>query len=165
MKESSALADKGYAEGWFYLGWLHNKGLGVPENHSMAETCYKNAVERGNLEALISLGRLYKDNGSAKESFGCFLSAANSGYLPGVYWAGRAYLYGEGTEKDLVRAKKYLTLAADKGHVYARVEYCRAQIHGVYGWLQRIAGLFGLFKAIILGWRTIRSDPYGDRVR
>ena len=165
MREFSGLAEKGHSRAWLYLGWLHNKGLGTPINYSKAEVCYKNAISLGNVDALIPLGRLYKKSASAEKSFGCFLSAASKGNLSGIYWVGRSYLYGNGVEKDMEKAKTYLKTAMKKGHVYARLDYRAAQIRGSFGGWQRIAGLLGSFKAIVMAIIVHRTDPYGDRIR
>jgi TPR repeat protein len=165
LTEFSAMAEKGHSDAWLNLGLLHKKGLGVPQDNSKAEIYCKKAIELGSVDALIRLGRMYKDSGASQEAFACFLQAADKGYLPGFFWVGRAYLTGFGTEKDIEKGKVYLRTAMDRGHVLARTEYCRAQIRGDFGSVQRVAGFFGIFKAITATVKALGSDPYGDRVR
>ena len=164
LKEFSALAEKGDTLAWVYLGLLHKQGFGVPQDYGKAEMCFNHAIELGDVFALVKLGRLYSIRGTEEKAFDCFLKASDRGNLPGMYWTGRAYLHGFGTKKDIEKAKQYLIMAMDRGHVYARMEYSAAQTKGFFGALQIIPGLFGVVKAGLVFVKTFRSDPHGERV-
>lgn len=165
LSRFSALAERGDANAWNHLGWLHMRGLGVPRNDSKAELCYSRAIELGNIDALFSLGRLHLRNRAAQKAFFYFLEAAENGSLPGTLWVGRLYLRGLGTEKDLMKAKAYLKKAAEQGHIQARLDYCAAQAKGMFGNAQRVAGIYGLAMAIPTLIKLAHSDPYGLRMR
>lgn len=164
-KELPALAEKGYPEAWLYLGWMHDKGLGVPVSYAEAETCYNKSASLGSVEALYYLGRLHKENGAAEKSFDSFLKAVNMGYLPAIYWVGRAYLKGDGVGRDVEKAKVYIKKAVDAGNLNARLQYSRAQLLGVFGQGQRLSGLFGFVKAFASFARTDYSEPHSDRLK
>lgn len=164
LREFLVMSEKGHSYAWLSLGFMHKEGLGVLQDYSKAEIYYKHAIALGNVDALIKLGRLYKVSGEDEKAFECFLKAAEKGYLPGYFWSGRSYLLGFGTPKNIEQAKAYLRTAIDRGHVNARMEYCRGQIRGDFGRAQRVVGLFGVFKAIFMMVRTLGSDPYGERV-
>lgn len=166
LTEYSVLAEKGHPHAWIYLGLLHKQGFGVPQDYSKAQLCFNHAIALGDVFALVKLGRLYNEkvNGAAEKAFDCFLNAANKGNLSGIYWTGRAYLRGRGTKKNIEKAREYLTTAIGRGHVYARMEYCAAQSKGIYGPGQIIAGLFGVFKTIVVMIKILRSDPHGERL-
>lgn len=53
-------AQDGSAKAWKYLGDIHDKGLGVPENLTMAVSCYQKAVEKGEESAGEELLRFKK---------------------------------------------------------------------------------------------------------
>jgi len=165
LREFSALAEKGHAQAWVYLGWMHKNGLGVAKSYSDAEKCYNAAASLGNIEAIYHLARLYKENGFAEKAFDNFLIASIRGHLPSSYWTGVAYLNGSGVEKDTEKAKLYLKSASDQGHVFARRDFYRAQFRGTFGRGKKLAGLYGWISAVVMGMKTFYSDPYGDRVK
>lgn len=76
-----------------------------------------------NPAALVELGRLYMaGKGTDKNpelAVSLFRESADLDYPPGRFHIGYAYLLGEGVEKNLLKAREILTLAAEEGHVFA----------------------------------------------
>ena len=60
LREFKPLAEQGIAYAQFYLGVLHEKGLGGPANHTAAIEWYTRAVEHGNSYSQTNLGFLYR---------------------------------------------------------------------------------------------------------
>jgi TPR repeat protein len=61
-------AEKGSAEGQFYLGLLYQEGKGVPQDYEQALVWYRKAAAAGHAEAQYNLGNLYeKGLGTAKD--------------------------------------------------------------------------------------------------
>lgn len=79
------LADEGDAQAQYFLGFMHEKGLGVPQDYGGAIRWYRLAAESGHPYAQNNLGVLYKNGkGVAKDyvqAYAWFALAA-SGYLP-----------------------------------------------------------------------------------
>ena len=59
IKEWSPLAQRGYPEAQFNLGWLFENGLGVPQDYAEAMAWYQKAADQDYPEAQLSLGWLY----------------------------------------------------------------------------------------------------------
>lgn len=76
-----------------------------------------------NPAALVELGRLYMaGKGIEKDpqlAVTLFQQASDLDYSPGRFHIGYAYLLGEGVEKNLLKAREILGLAAEQGHVFA----------------------------------------------
>jgi TPR repeat protein len=46
-REMSALAEKGYPKAQFRMGWIHERGIGVPQDYAKARAWYAKAVRAG----------------------------------------------------------------------------------------------------------------------
>ena len=44
-------ANQGDADAQFNLGWMHDKGEGVPQNHALAASWYRKAADQGHADA------------------------------------------------------------------------------------------------------------------
>ncbi len=53
------LAEQGNAQAQIKLGWMYEKGQGVPQNDQEAVKWYRKAAQQGNAEAQSSLGAMY----------------------------------------------------------------------------------------------------------
>jgi uncharacterized protein len=62
------------------------------------------------------------------ESLPWFLKAAQAGMAPAQYRVGLSLLRGQGCEKDLVKAREWLLLAAQQAHPEAQVELARLSL-------------------------------------
>ena len=97
----------------------YNIAKDVPKAISL----FKQAAEKGNLDAMYYLGQCY-DSGNGVpadpyKAFEYFSKAAASGYLNAYSKVGYAYLAGKGVETDFSTAYKYLKVAADYGNAEA----------------------------------------------
>jgi TPR repeat protein len=74
------LADTDTMAGWFGLGLAHQNGIGTDVDLEAAETCFKNAVEKGHLVAGTHLAQVLL----AGDKPGSFKTALR--YIPRVFW-------------------------------------------------------------------------------
>ena len=99
----------------------------------------KPLASQGNAEAVLWLGRLYRDGlgGTTKDigkAFGYFEQAASGkyGYPEAQFELGRAYFYGEGTDRNLIAAYIWTSLSLQKSTpVEASARKQKAQIQAL----------------------------------
>ncbi len=83
LSEWRPLAEQGDPSAQFYLGLLHEKGDGVPQDYTKARKWYEKAAAQGYAMAQINLGMLYKSgNGVPQDDVRAYmwfsLAAAHS---------------------------------------------------------------------------------------
>src|ERR1700732_5266469 len=119
MRLWRSLAEQGNAGGQFYLGFLYEKGDGVPQSFPEALKWYRLAADQGFDAAQASIGFLY-DSGhgvpqSYVEALTCYRLAADQGRAEAQFFLGNMYVKGQGVPEDYVFAHMWFTLAAAKG--------------------------------------------------
>lgn len=102
-------------QNWYALG-LQAESSG---NYSLAIERYKVAADQGLSDAKFALGRLYRDvYGDVEKSLTWFREAANQGNVFAQYELGKLYLEsGSTAPADVQRARRWLSLAADRGRL------------------------------------------------
>ena len=86
------------------------------------EFFYKSALS-GYARAQYSLALcLHQGRGVDHDAAKWFLKAAEAGYIRAMYNTSICYSTGEGVERDHRQARKWLKLAADRGHRKAQLE-------------------------------------------
>ena len=68
LKEWRPLAEQGDAGAQYNLGFMYDRGYGVPENDAEAEKWYRLAAEQGLAIAQSSLGRMYMGFGGVPKN-------------------------------------------------------------------------------------------------
>lgn len=58
-REFKKCADRGEAQGEYYVGLLYEEGQGVPMDYKLAMDWYTKAANRGDVDAAFALGRMY----------------------------------------------------------------------------------------------------------
>ena len=121
-------AAQGSAEAAFNLGVMYENGAGVGRNYQTAFAWYKTASDKGHPKAKFNLGHLYQIgigvDQSYPEAFRYYKEAADFGDITAQYEVGKIYKDGlHGIERNDVQAAKYLSLAADRGHMAAKAEW------------------------------------------
>jgi len=117
------LAEAGGADAQFYLGALHQHGLGVPRDDLEASRWYRRAAEQDHREAakrlaLINFAGDYMWT-SKLQAVTWFRRAAELGDAESQGFLGLIYREGWGVTPDPVAALTWLTLAANQGHAKA----------------------------------------------
>lgn len=98
-------AEQGFFPSIFKLGLFYDQGVGVEKDYVKAAKLFRIAAETQDIDEQCStLSRYYKS-----EQFYQFQYMAQ-------YDLGLAYFYGNGVEKDLEEAKKWLQRSADGGY-------------------------------------------------
>lgn len=137
------LAEKGYAEPQYFLGWLYYGGYGVARNESEAYKWFERAAIQGLDVAEFYCGRVLAFQNRYSDAFTWFSKSASKGYSPSLYWLGLIYSRGLGVERDKDRAYEYYRQASEKGHIWAKREIARFHLKGRRGFI-------GVFKGAII---------------
>ncbi|TWB34312.1 tetratricopeptide repeat protein [Nitrospirillum pindoramense] len=129
LADLTPAADKGDAEAQTYLGWMYEKGLGVPVDYTRARTWYAKAAGKGHAHALNNLGSLYYlGNGVSKDApkgISLFRKAAKKGDAQAQMNLAMIYYMGQDTPKDDVEAAHWARAAARQGEPHAQTLLAR----------------------------------------
>ncbi len=60
LREWKPLADQGNDDAQFWLGYMYDKGKGVPQNYKTAVKWYRLSAEQGDADAQTNLGEMYR---------------------------------------------------------------------------------------------------------
>ena len=82
--------------------------------HSEAWTCYYESTCLGNHAAMFNVAHVLAARGDHKQAVGWWKKAGSHG--PSLFELYRCYLHGHGCTQDVLKARKYLLQAADKGY-------------------------------------------------
>ena len=127
----SRSASRKQAESDFKIGYLYEKGIGVPLDPAEAFKWYKKAADAGLAEAQYNLGVLYYNGIGVQrdhtEALNWFLKAAKQGIPEAQFNSANAFRSGDGTDRDYVKAKDWYLKAARQG--YAPAQFNLAALH------------------------------------
>jgi TPR repeat protein len=120
LKEWRPLADQGDAKAQYKLGFMFERGRGVPQNNAQAVKWFRRAAEQGHARAQYSLGVRYTRGEGVlmddAEAVKWFRRAAEQGHARAQYSLGLRYSQGKGVPTDIVQAYMWWSLAALEGH-------------------------------------------------
>ncbi len=120
---------QGHPDAQFYLGEIHEGGVGVDINYANAFKWYRSAAQQEHAHAQRRLAYLYSQGlGTDKDeskAFNWYLRSANNGDVLGQLEVGLRYRQGQGTRKNLLKAYKWLTVSASYGDPDALIERAR----------------------------------------
>lgn len=122
FKYATIAAEEDNDLGYYVLGALYLKGLGVKMNIQLSIENYKMAAALGLGEAMNQIGRIYllDDSEAAhKQAFYWFNEAAKKEDDSGMYNVGDCYANGIGVKIDMEKAAEWYRKAAEAGHVAA----------------------------------------------
>ncbi|KAJ3412434.1 hypothetical protein HDV05_000738 [Chytridiales sp. JEL 0842] len=134
----TAAAKAGNAQAQCNLGFIYERGIGVPQNLFEADRLYKSAVSKNHPKAEASLAVFFEHGiaGNPKDpvtAVKLYASAAKKGDSSGNYNLGRCYQYGIGTEQDMAHAAKYYKRAIDQNNMFAMANMADLLIQGAPG--------------------------------
>jgi TPR repeat protein len=114
VKEFTALAEQGNAEGQLILGKMYMMGQGVPKDSDQAIKWLKASAVQGNADAQFFLGSIYLlPQRDIAEGLKWLRLSAEQGMQDAQYLLGKAYLTGaKELPRDPVQADMWLRLAA-----------------------------------------------------
>lgn len=118
------LAEDGDAKAQFGIGYLYDKGLGVPRDTAEAIRWYRLSAEQDYALSQLNLGAIYQegrddfpaDPGRAAD---WFRLAAEQGNADAQYNLGKLYYRGQGLPRHYELAIEWLQRAADQDHIKA----------------------------------------------
>ena len=118
VRELRPLAKQGDANAQYKLGFMYDKGLGVPLDYARAGEWYLKAPEQGDADAQYNLGVMY-DHGRGvpqddAEAVGWYRKAAEQGYAKAQFNLGNMYITGLGVPLDYAQAHMWYNLAASR---------------------------------------------------
>ena len=116
IKEIRPLAANGDAHAQYELGFMYDRGNGVPQDFKEAASWYGKAAEQGNASAQFYLGHMY-DLGKGvtqdyKQAAAWYSKAAEQGVTMAQLNLGFLYEHGQGVPVDMVQAYKWYSLAS-----------------------------------------------------
>jgi len=124
LKEFMPLAAKGDARAQFELGYMHERGKGVPQDYAEAASWYLKAAEQGNAAAQFHLGQMYDIGKGAPQDYSVAASwyrkSAEQGETLAQIHLGFLYELGQGVPEDRMQAVKWYSLAALSGNSIAQ---------------------------------------------
>ena len=154
---------------------------GAPEDFAAAAKSYaagdvvgsmpllRRSADAGHAPAQVLLAEILDRSEFDEEAVAYFRKAADQGHAGGQFGLGSMYSIGEGVKKDLVVARRWMTLAADQGHKQAIGVMAQAYISGQLGvsdeerqgeeamrWIRKAAdlGFLPAVDALILAYRN-----------
>ncbi len=163
------------------LGYLYERGLGVPQNLAEARQWYGRAAEAGLPEARYNLATLYHHGRGVSRSYEVALplysAAAQSGYAEAEYMLGEYHRAGlGGLSRDGALALSWFLRAARKGHpgaqlmaasIYYSGEGWRSEPQKALIWAE-LARMNGESQASVLAGRAgkgMRADQLQDAMQ
>ncbi len=109
------------------LGYLYERGKGVPQDHVEAVSWYRRAAENSDAKAQFNLAIMYFNGEGVVRNYRkaatWFRKAADHGHTEAQYSLGTMASTGRGILTDVVEAYMWFTLASksgDKNATYAR---------------------------------------------
>lgn len=123
LKEFRPLAAQGDARAQFELGYMYERGKGVPQDYVEAASWFHKSAAQGNASAQFYLGQMY-DIGkgvhqSYQEAASWYRKSAEQGEILAQIHLGFLYEFGQGLPSDMVQAHKWYSLAALAGNAMA----------------------------------------------
>ena len=147
-REMSAQAEKGYARAQLRMGWIHERGLGVPQDYNKARDWYLKALANGDVDANAHLGWMYEHGWGVEKDYAraadFYQRAINDGSSAGDVRMGYLYETGKGVKLNWEKAIEYYRIAIDKGnyHGQARLGLMYQLGNGVIRDLHKAAVLY-----------------------
>ncbi|KAG0356066.1 hypothetical protein BG005_005006 [Podila minutissima] len=120
-------AQQGNLDAQLFLGWMYSHGWGGVDKSVDDSLCwYRQAAERGNATAQLTLARIYEKGQGVEpsdvEAVTWYRKAADRGNAEAQFSLGQLYDDGRGVKEDVVDAAQWYRRAADQGHVDAQVK-------------------------------------------
>lgn len=154
-------AEAGAADAVFRLGYCYHYGTGADIDLEKAESYYKEASEKGVVEAKNNLALLYSDTERYDEAQKMWAEAADQGYVTSMVNYAAMLSEMEQMESCYLQAMQYLIAAAVAGSAKAQYDMSLIYSDDCSPWnedLREKASVFWLKKAVSSGY----AEAYGD---
>ena len=77
-------ARAGEPEAFYHMGRVYMEGIGVDRDVSKAKIYFKQGAGSGNIDSIVAIGRIYKDEGSIQQAMYCFKLAAEADNIEAI---------------------------------------------------------------------------------
>ena len=105
---------------------FYNQAKAAGDQYRRAHDLFKQAADKGHVEAMHELALIYTDEGflhDPEQAVEYFSRAEALGHVESSYRLGRIYRHGEiGIERDPHKAHRHLLAAAERGHLSAQTQ-------------------------------------------
>ena len=129
------LAEQGFAEAQFDLGFAYATGREVSQDDEKAVEWYRRSADQGNWEALTHLGSMYAEGRCVPqddaEAVRLHLLAAEQGNGRAQFLLGLMYARGRGVPKDHRQAMEWYGRAAEQGVPYHHRDHDMRKVEGL----------------------------------
>jgi TPR repeat protein len=120
MREWKPLAEQGNADAQYNLGFMYDKGRGVPQDYKTAVKWYKLSAEQGDADAQTNLGFIYEKGLSVPQDYKVAVKwyrlSAEQGNADAQYNLGLMYGTGLGVTQDNIYAHMWWSIAELSGN-------------------------------------------------
>ena len=120
LREWKPLAEQGNADAQYNLGFMYDKGRGVPQDYKTALKWYKLAAEQGDADAQTNLGFIFEKGLSVPQDYKTALKwynlSAEQGDADAQYNLGLMYGTGLGVIQDNIYAHMWWSVAELSGN-------------------------------------------------
>lgn len=151
IQELKMLTSIGSTMAPMYLGWIYQTGEVIKKDDSEAERWFKLSLERGQKLASYYLGHLYLRLGRNADAVEAFEQGSKLNCMSSKYCLAMAILDGKTGAPDIDKAKRLLTEASEKGHVFAMRSLASMYLSGNFGMFGRVHGIALWGRAVITG--------------
>lgn len=127
----------------YYMGLMHEFGLGVPVDDKKALDCFAKAEKEGSFPAIMHLAKLHEDGRIVKKDLRKALSyykvvarltprdIDQAEIIEASSKLGDMYLYGRGALASYKEAMRHYFMAAQKGDNHSRYQIANMHIYGM----------------------------------
>jgi TPR repeat protein len=123
LREMNVLAEKGYAQAQFRVGWLYERGVGVAQDFVKAREWYAKAMANGDADAVARTGLLYELGLGVEKSYdkaaAYYQRAIATDSALGYAHMGYLYETGKGVPRDREKAAEHYRRGMEKGDYLA----------------------------------------------
>ncbi|TNF33125.1 MAG: hypothetical protein EP315_08740 [Gammaproteobacteria bacterium] len=134
FKDFRQMAEQGYARAQVRLGFMYERGLGIPADATEAILWYGKAVALGDGDALARLGFMYERGIGTHRDYNravdYYRQSVNRGSGFGMAQLGYLYFIGQGVQRDEIRAIDYYKQAAAKNSGLGLARLGQAYVKG-----------------------------------
>ena len=120
LREWKPLAEQGNADAQYNLGFMYDKGRGVPQDYKTAVKWYKLSAEQGDADAQTNLGFIYEKGLSVPQDYKVAVKwyrlSAEQGNADAQYNLGLMYGTGLGVTQDNIYAHMWWSIAELSGN-------------------------------------------------
>jgi TPR repeat protein len=147
-------ADQGDANAQNNMGFMYEKGHGVPQNHTIAVEWYRKAAIQGFTRSQTALGLMYFHGHGAEqdeaEAIRLWRKAAKRGFASAEHNLGYAYVHGRGVKHDHSEGAKWYRRAASRGHTGSQHNLGYLYVEGQ-----------GVPRNLVAAWKWMRLSEMG----